>query len=253
MSWERIRNKISPNYGAWPTTTVTAKPKTSRQKQNTSRQKQKPHGKTKDLTAKPSTSQQKPNTLRQKQILRGKSKYPRQNQTPTAKPKTSRQKQNFLTAKPKTSQQNQRPHGETKFHSKNQIPHGKSKYFTAKATILDKIKWNGKPPSSQIKDEAARRAKTRHFPILDLGGRGDLGFPSILSKIVASPQTSCGVYSSRIHFSPTDVVRGGDMNAWRTNPTGRLRCGEARQKQTKDLKGKSENWVWSQVMGHRAT
>ena len=50
----------------WPTT-VTAKPKTSRQNQ-------KPHGKTKDLTAKPNTSQQKPNTSRQKQI-------------PTAKPK----------------------------------------------------------------------------------------------------------------------------------------------------------------------
>ena len=27
-------------------------------------------------------------------------------------------------------------------------------------------------PTPQIKDEAARRAKTRHFPILDLGGGG---------------------------------------------------------------------------------
>ena len=53
------------------------------------------------------------------------------------------------------------------------------------ATILDKIKWNSKPPYPQIKDEAARRAKTRHFPILDLGGgEGGLGFPFILSKIV---------------------------------------------------------------------
>ena len=42
---------------------------------------------------------------------------------------------------------------------------------------------NPHPP--QIKDEGARRAKTRHFPILDLGGRGGLGFPFILSKIVA--------------------------------------------------------------------
>ena len=59
------------------------------------------------------------------------------------------------------------------------------------ATILDKIKWNSKPPSTpQIKDEAARRAKTRHFPILDLGrrGGGGLGFPFILSKIVACEQ-----------------------------------------------------------------
>ena len=41
------------------------------------------------------------------------------------------------------------------------------------------------PIPPQIKDEGARRAKTRHFPILDLGGRGGLGFPFILSKIVA--------------------------------------------------------------------
>ena len=37
------------------------------------------------------------------------------------------------------------------------------------------------------KDEAARRAKTRYFPILDLGGGGGegcLGFPFILSRIV---------------------------------------------------------------------
>ena len=57
------------------------------------------------------------------------------------------------------------------------------------ATIVDKIKWNSKPPipspPKKIKDEAARRAKTRHFPILDLGGRGGggggwegLGFPT---------------------------------------------------------------------------
>ena len=71
-------------YIRWPTT-VTAKPKTSRQKQNTSLQNRKPHdknkiphgktenltAKTKYLTAKPKTSQQKPNTSR-------KSKYPRQ-------------------------------------------------------------------------------------------------------------------------------------------------------------------------------
>ena len=42
---------------------------------------------------------------------------------------------------------------------------------------------------------------------------------------VASPQTSFGVRLSRIHFSPTDVVRWGEMNAWRTNPIGHLRGG----------------------------
>ena len=43
------------------------------------------------------------------------------------------------------------------------------------------------PPPPQIKDEAARRAKPRHFPIFDLGGGGGgggQGFPFILSKIV---------------------------------------------------------------------
>ena len=42
------------------------------------------------------------------------------------------------------------------------------------------------PIPPQIKDEAARRAKTCHFPILDLGGRGGLGFPFILSKIAGA-------------------------------------------------------------------
>ena len=51
-------------------------------------------------------------------------------------------------------------------------------------------KWKGtaNPHPRQIKDEAARRAKTRHFPVLDLGRRGGLGFPFILSKIVACEQ-----------------------------------------------------------------
>ena len=41
------------------------------------------------------------------------------------------------------------------------------------------------PPPNQIKDEAARRAKTHHFPNFDfLGGMGGLGFPLIFSKIV---------------------------------------------------------------------
>ena len=42
------------------------------------------------------------------------------------------------------------------------------------------------PSSSQIKDEAASKAKTRHFPVNDFGGRGGLNFPFNLSKIVVS-------------------------------------------------------------------
>ena len=41
------------------------------------------------------------------------------------------------------------------------------------------------PPPPQIKDEAAQRAKTHHLPIFDLGVRGSLVFPFILSKVVA--------------------------------------------------------------------
>ena len=74
-------------YVLWPTT-VTAKPKTSRQTHNTSRQNQKPHsknkiphGKTKSLTAKPKTSQQNQILHSKNQIPYGISKYPPQNQS----------------------------------------------------------------------------------------------------------------------------------------------------------------------------
>ena len=70
----------------------------------------------------------------------------------------------------------------------------------ARARTLDKIKWpanhHPRPPLPQIRDEAARNcAKTRHFPILELGRRGGGGggggggrgggvnFLSILSEI----------------------------------------------------------------------
>ena len=81
------------DYAWWPTT-VTAKPKSSQQKQNTSRQKQ--------------------NISRQNWKPHGKNKIPH-----AAKPKTSKKQ------KPR-SQQNQKPHG------KNKIPHGKTKDLTAK-------------------------------------------------------------------------------------------------------------------------
>ena len=77
------------------------------------------HGKTKNLTAKPKTSRQKQNTLRQNRKPHGK------NKNLTAKTK-------YLTTKPKTSRQNQRRWKTSRqnqiLHSKNQIPHGKSKY-----------------------------------------------------------------------------------------------------------------------------
>ena len=53
-------------------------------------------------------------------------------------------------------------------------------------TILNRIKWNSKPPSPPKQGWSRAKAKTRHFPILDLGGRGVSNFSSILSKIVAA-------------------------------------------------------------------
>ena len=49
-----------------------------------------------------------------------------------------------------------------------------------KPTILDRIKWNSKPPSPQIKDEAQRKGKRVIFPSLIFflggggGGRGEI-------------------------------------------------------------------------------
>ena len=50
--------------------------------------------------------------------------------------------------------------------------HSNKGFISKQSTILEKIIWNSKPPSTQIKDEAMRRAKTRHFPIIDFGGKG---------------------------------------------------------------------------------
>ena len=38
------------------------------------------------------------------------------------------------------------------------------------ATILDEIKWNSKPPFPPNQGCSCTKAKTRHFPIFDLGG-----------------------------------------------------------------------------------
>ena len=57
-------------------------------------------------------------------------------------------------------------------------------FILSKTAIMDRIKWNSKPPSPRIKDEATQGETTRNFPIFDFGGRWGLGFPFILSKIV---------------------------------------------------------------------
>ena len=60
-----------------------------------SRQNQKPHGKNKNITAKPKTSWQKQNTSRQNEKPDGKNKTPHsKTKNLTAKPNTSQQKKN---------------------------------------------------------------------------------------------------------------------------------------------------------------
>ena len=94
----------------WPTT-------------HASQQNQKPHGRNKNITAKPKTSGQKQNTSRQNQNPHGKNKIP------YGKTKTLTAKTKYLTAKPKTSRQKQNTSRQNQIiQSKNQIPHGKSKY-----------------------------------------------------------------------------------------------------------------------------
>ena len=95
---------LRANLG-WPTT-VTAKPKTSRQKPNNSRQNRKPHAKNKNLTAKPKTSRQKQKPHGKTENLTAKTKTSRQNRKPHGKNKN-------LTAKPKTSRLKRKPHGKT--------------------------------------------------------------------------------------------------------------------------------------------
>ena len=51
------------------------------------------------------------------------------------------------------------------------------------------------PVPRQIKEDgAARRAKTRHFPLFDFGERGAVvvGFPFMLSKIVGQAKPKSG-------------------------------------------------------------
>ena len=85
-------------------------------------QKQNTHDKTENLMAKTKYLTAKPKTSRQKQIPHGKTETSPQKQKPHGKNKIPHDKTKTLTAKPKTSRQNQI------LHSKNQIPHGKSKY-----------------------------------------------------------------------------------------------------------------------------
>jgi len=51
-------------------------------------------------------------------------------------------------------------------------------------TILDRIKWNNKAPSPLNQGWSRAKAKTRHFPILDFGGKAFNGFNCTIFYIV---------------------------------------------------------------------
>ena len=98
-----------------------------------------------------------------------------------------------------------------------------------KPTILDRIKWNSKPPSPQIKHEAQRKGKRVIFPSLIFffffgGGEGmeGLNSPSFSSKTVVffrnirikcrtiSSRRSCPFYISIMSFlkRKTNLIEG---------------------------------------------
>ena len=97
---------------------------------------------------------------------------------------------------------------------------------------MDKIKWNSKPPSPppKIKDDAARKAKTRHFPILDLGGRRGLGFPFILSKIVGSYSVVQAV-TNITEIAPKNSIYSRKYDSHKT-PGWRLHLQQKHEKRT---------------------
>ena len=54
--------------------------------------------------------------------------------------------------------------------------------FTDIPTILDRVKWNSKPPSPLNQGWSRTKVKTGHFPILDFGGKAGINFSSMLSQ-----------------------------------------------------------------------
>ena len=85
-------------------------------------------------------------------------------------------------------------------------------------------------PPPQIKDDAAWRAKTRHFPILDLGGRGGLGFPFILSKIVGSYSVVQAVMNIT-EIAPKNSIYSRKYDSHKT-PGWRLQLQQKHEKRT---------------------
>ena len=83
--WVSMYSKMHYPYGgpqlSRQSKNLTAKPKTSLQKQKPRGKNKIPHDKTKTLTAKPKTSRQNQILHSKNQIPHGKSKYPRQNQS----------------------------------------------------------------------------------------------------------------------------------------------------------------------------
>ena len=61
---------------------------------------------------------------------------------------------------------------ECRFHVMIAIHNAVTNANRGSQTIVDRIKWKSKPPFAPNQGWSRAKAKTRHFPILDLGGRG---------------------------------------------------------------------------------
>ena len=83
------------------------------------------------------------------------------------------------------------------------------------ATILDRIELNSKPPSApppppppQIKDEAARRAKTCHFSVFEIGGGGSRFFINLVQDCSFRLHLFLTLQNAPLVFAETGLLFG---------------------------------------------
>ena len=81
-----------------------------------------------------------------------------------------------------------------------------------RATILDRIELNSKPPSApappQIKDEAARRAKTCHFSVFQIGGGGYRFFINLVQDCRFRLHLFVTLQNAPLAFTETGLLFG---------------------------------------------
>ena len=83
------------------------------------------------------------------------------------------------------------------------VPSAKDLFMGPGTTILDREKWNSKPPSPpppKIKDEAAQKPKRAIFPILDSGGGKKFSIYFVQAGALVQ---DCSLFQTLRHLSDT--------------------------------------------------